>query len=421
MIGPRQDGYSKSAVKSLEKIRKGEKVKDALDEIDRGMGMTIAKEMLGAFKKKETIDKEKEEKEKRAQALDATAVEQFTRKLKSPFVLVDIRIAASAATQAEADGILHDLESSFNQFQNGHGNRLEWKKAEKSKLDDLLEQFSLRTFNEKDSIVLDLEEVTTCLHFPATNVGRAAPQLKQSKAGTSPAPLDLSKAGTLLGVNIHRGTENKIFIAPEDRMRHFYVIGQTGTGKTALLKNMIVQDIKAGHGACFIDPHGSDVMDILANIPPERYEDVVYFDPASIDRPMALNMLEYDVRFPEQKTFVVNEMFNIFQKLYGGVPESMGPIFEQYFRNATGLVVEDPESGCTLLDVSRVMSNKAFRDLKISKCKNPVIVQFLEGDRRESRRGSLARQRRAVHHLQVRCLPGQRDHEAYHRAGEVII
>jgi len=110
---------------------------------------------------------------------------------------------------------------------------------------------------------------------------------------------------------------------------------------------MIVQDIKAGRGACFIDPHGSDVMDILANIPPERYEDVVYFDPASIERPMALNMLEYDARFPEQKTFVVNEMFNIFQKLYGGVPESMGPIFEQYFRNATGLVVEDPESGCT--------------------------------------------------------------------------
>ena len=376
VIGPRQDGYSKSAVKSLEKIRKGEKVKDALDEIDRGIGMTIAKEMFSAFKKKETLDKEKEEKEKRAQALDATAVEQFTRKLKSPFVSVDIRIAASAATQAEADGILHDLESSFNQFENGHGNRLEWKKAEKSKLDDLLEQFSLRTFNEKDSIVLDLEEVTTCLHFPATNVGRAAPQLKQSKAGTSPAPLDLAKAGTLLGVNIHRGVENKIFIAPEDRMRHFYVIGQTGTGKTALLKNMIVQDIKAGHGACFIDPHGSDVMDILANIPADRYEDVVYFDPASIDRPMALNMLEYDVRFPEQKTFVVNEMFNIFQKLYGGVPESMGPIFEQYFRNATGLVVEDPESGCTLLDVSRVMSNKAFRDLKISKCKNPVIVQF---------------------------------------------
>jgi hypothetical protein len=225
-------------------------------------------------------------------------------------------------------------------------------------------------------VILNLEEITACMHFPVSNVNKAAPNLKQSKAGTAPAPLDLSKEGTLVGLNRHRGSECKVYISAEDRMRHFYVIGQTGTGKSFLLKNMIIQDIRDGYGCCFVDPHGSDVQHILANVPKERYEDVIYFDPASTERPMALNMLEYDVRSPEQKTFVVNEMFSIFQKLYGEVPESMGPIFEQYFRNATGLVVEDPDSGCTLLDVSRVMSNKAFRDLKISKCKNPVIVQF---------------------------------------------
>ena len=225
-------------------------------------------------------------------------------------------------------------------------------------------------------MTLSINELTTCLHFPASSVNQALPQLKQNKAGSAPAPLDIAKTGTLLGTNMHRGAQSNVYIGPEDRMRHFYVIGQTGTGKTALLKNMIVQDIEAGHGVCFIDPHGSDVMDILANIPPERYEDVIYFDPASTERPMALNMLEYDPSYPEQKTFVVNEMFSIFQKLYGAVPESMGPMFEQYFRNATMLVIEDPESGSTLLDVSRVMSNKAFRDLKISKCKNPVVVQF---------------------------------------------
>ena len=91
---------------------------------------------------------------------------------------------------------------------------------------------------------------------------------------------------------------------------------------------------------------------------------------------MAINMLEYDRSKPEQKIFVVNELFSIFQKLYGGVPESMGPMFEQYFRNATMLVLEDPDTGCTLLDVSRVMSNKAFRQMKLSHCNNPVVVQF---------------------------------------------
>ncbi len=144
-----------------------------------------------------------------------------------------------------------------------------------------------------------------------------------------------------------------------------------------MLKNMIRQDILNGEGVCMIDPHGSDIQDVLSYVPKERYDDVIYFDPGHTERPMGLNMLEYDPRFPEQKTFVVNELFSIFQKLYAkGSPESMGPMFEQYFRNSTMLVVEDPETGCTLLDVSRVMADKKFRELKLSRCKNPVVVQF---------------------------------------------
>ena len=88
-------------------------------------------------------------------------------------------------------------------------------------------------------------------------------------------------------------------------------------------------------------------------------------------------MLEYDRNMPEQKTFVVNELFSIFQKLYGEQsPESMGPMFEQYFRNSTMLVIEDPDSGCTLLDVSRVMADAEFRKMKLANCKNPIVVQF---------------------------------------------
>ncbi|MEK7079690.1 MAG: DUF87 domain-containing protein, partial [Patescibacteria group bacterium] len=163
---------------------------------------------------------------------------------------------------------------------------------------------------------------------------------------------------------------------PEDRLRHLYVIGQTGTGKTSFMKTLIEQDIKNGEGVCFIDPHGNDILDVLASVPPERYEDVIYFDPAYIERPFGLNLLEYDPSHPEQKTFIVNELLAIFRRLYGDVPESMGPAFEQYFRNATLLVMEDPESGSTLMDIGRVLSNKAFRDLKLSKSMNPVVNQF---------------------------------------------
>ena len=139
---------------------------------------------------------------------------------------------------------------------------------------------------------------------------------------------------------------------------------------------MAIQDIQNGDGVCVIDPHGVDINDILGAVPKHRMKDVIYFDPGYTKRPMALNMLEYDENYPEQKTFVVNEMFSIFQKLYGDVPESMGPMFEQYFRNATMLVIEDPSSGNTLLDVSRVLANEEFRKMKLSECKNPIITQF---------------------------------------------
>jgi hypothetical protein len=182
--------------------------------------------------------------------------------------------------------------------------------------------------------------------------------------------------GTLLGINKHRNVETPIYMTELDRMRHMYIIGQTGTGKSKFMTNTIIQDIQAGNGVCMIDPHGTDIEEVLGAMPPERAKDVIYIDPSRMDMVVGLNMLEYDVTKPEQKTFVVNELFSIFQKLYGANPESMGPMFEQYFRNATMLVMEDPESGNTLMDISRVMVDAQYRRYKLSKAKNPVVVQF---------------------------------------------
>jgi hypothetical protein len=142
------------------------------------------------------------------------------------------------------------------------------------------------------------------------------------------------------------------------------------------MKNMLIQDIEQGAGVCMIDPHGTDIADVLGSIPEARRDDVIYFDPAQTDMVMGLNMLEYDERHPEQKTFVVNELFSIFQKLYGAVPESMGPMFEQYFRNATLLALEGPDRDATLLDISRVLTDAEYRAQKLAHARNPVVVQF---------------------------------------------
>ncbi len=375
MFNPVGDYYTKLYKHALDEINKGTSLKKAIN---------IQHTFWGEFKKvagevakdlaKEAVSNGKKD-EKKDKPIDQIAVEQITAKISSPICEANIRIVASAENRSRAEHILSDMESAFNQFDNPLGSGITFARKERGDLADLVHNFSYRLFDKSFAMPVSLRELTTIMHFPVESVVSSS-QLKQSKAGTSAAPIGLSKEGIYLGTNKHRNTETKIFMSREDRLRHFYAIGQTGTGKSTMLRNMIIQDIKNGDGLCFIDPHGSDVQDILAQIPPERYDDVIYFDPSYTERPMALNMLEYNRDYPEQKTFVVNELFSIFQKLYGGNPESMGPMFEQYFRNATMLVIEDPDSGCTLLDVSRVMAVKSFRDMKISKCKNPIVVQF---------------------------------------------
>ena len=357
---------------ALAQIHKGKKLKEAID-IPYTFDDSVIKEVKQFFKSAPK-KKEGEVESKSARPEDKLAIESIERKVNTPIMSVNIRIVASSGTQPEAEAILSDLESSFNQFEDTNGNSLSWERLKKSGLRSTLEDFSYRTFEEDYNLPLSLTELTTLMHLPSTGKSSTA-QVKISKSGTAPAPMDLPQVGSLLGTNTDRGRETKVFLTPEDRLRHFYVIGQTGTGKTTLLKNMIIQDIREGRGLCFIDPHGSDVQDILAAIPENRRQDVIYFDPAFVDRPMGLNMLEYDRRFPEQKTFVVNEMLSIFNKLFD-MKTAGGPMFEQYFRNAVLLTIDDQTTGTTLVDVSRVLSNKTFRDLKLSKCTNPLVVQF---------------------------------------------
>ncbi len=350
----------------LDQIKKGTPVKKALE----GAVVKFANEFVSQTKELFFGIQKKNEAD-----IDPVAVEGITQKISSPIVDTNIRIVASAESEERAKAILTEVEAAFNQFAKQQSNGIKWSRLKGGDIIKAAYQYSFRIFDENQSFPLNLKELTTMFHFPVTTVTASA--LKEAKAGVAPAPQSLAADGVVLGKNIYHGQETLVRIGREDRVRHFYVIGQTGTGKTGILKNMIVQDMRNGDGVCFIDPHGSDVQDILALVPPERADDVIYFDPAYTARPMGLNMLEYDERYPEQKTFVVNEMMNIFNQLFD-MKVGGGAMFEQYFRNAAGLVMEDPESGSTLLEITRVLSDKAFRDMKLSKCKNPIIAQFWE-------------------------------------------
>lgn len=372
VIAPAGDKFINEFHMILDDIKDGMSVKHASDNFYKFHKAlwSSSKELIFGVKKKE----EKDDKHMQGRrAVDEGAAEKIGNKLKSTILKSNIRVIASADTKERAEDILKEIESSFNQFKEPASNSFVFERVYASNLKNFLHDFSYRNFSNEKAMPLNLKELASVFHFP---IGIASqPQLKEAKAGIAPAPIEIKDEGIVLGINSYRGRDTTIHMSREDRMRHFYVIGQTGTGKTNILLNMITQDIKNGDGCCYIDPHGTDIQTILSRIPKERIDDVIYFDPAYTMRPMGLNMLEYDPRYPEQKTFVVNEMMGIFNKLFD-MKVGGGAMFEQYFRNSAFLVMEDPESGSTLLEITRVLADKEFRDMKLAKCKNPIIKQF---------------------------------------------
>lgn len=288
----------------------------------------------------------------------------------------NVRLIASANTKEKAVSLLKELENSFSQFNFPDCNAFKITETFLDKagfLNRTIYNFIFRNFDNKRKIILNTEELASLFHFPISTT--ETPQVKWLRAKQAPAPSDIPSKGLVLGHNIHRGEDRVIRIEKEDRRRHMYIIGQTGTGKSGFLGELIRQDIQNGEGLCVIDPHGDLVEKALGNVPKERAEDVVLFDPSNMQKPMGLNLLEYDEKYPEQKTFVINEMIKIFDKLYD-LKATGGPMFEQYMRNAMLLIMDDPASGSTLIEISKVLADPEFRKYKLSKCKNYIVVNF---------------------------------------------
>ncbi|MDP3795358.1 MAG: type IV secretion system DNA-binding domain-containing protein [bacterium] len=373
-------------------LKKGESLEKGLKAIKlshefREIGKSIGNEVLetATFQQKTAEEKAKSEqkaKEERdaKQKLSSVQEEVLKRiesRLLKPGFEVNVRLVVSSTSENHANELLSHLEGAFGQFRIPQLGALEIRRlGASSALRHALHDFSYRIFRASAAFVLDAEELATIVHFPTPFV-KGLP-LAYLKARHAPPPPNTPKEGVLLGLSSYRGEEVEVRMARDDRRRHLYVIGQTGVGKSVLLENLIVQDIAAGDGACFIDPHGDAAERILGTVPKERVEDVIYFDPTDIERPMGLNMLEYDPRYPEQKSFIANEVINIFKKIWSDVPEAFGPMFEQYMRNALLLIMEDPASGNTLLEVPRVLADPAFRRFKLSRCANPVVRDFWE-------------------------------------------
>ena len=364
LVKPAPKSFKKAAVNFVYQLKKGAK----LEEVLRASKMITLKDIQKALRgtKPEGANEPKP-------ILDEETIKTIEKKLAKQIFSVNVRLIVSAPSQQKAAELLNSLAGSFDQFEAPLRNGIRIIKPKNQK--EFLAKYIFRKFDDKERMVLGTDELVSLIHLPISTT--ETPKIKWLKAREAAPPTILPKEGTLIGESAFRGERRPVFITDEDRRRHIYLVGQTGTGKSNLMINMALNDIQQEKGVTVIDPHGDLIDSLLALIPENRINEVIVFDPSDLQRPLGLNMLEYDFSRPEEKTFIVNEMQGIFNKLFS--QETMGPMFEQYMRNALLLLMEDaPNEPATLMDVPRIFTDVEYREKKLARCQNPVIKNFWE-------------------------------------------
>jgi len=357
--------------RALLKMREGKPLKQAVSKAHQGFVSDIFDDVAKSSKDPKQKEMEAMYKDKE-QGLDQKGYDAIQSKIQKQPFQVNIRILTSAGSLGRAEEILQHLVSSFSQFSLSAINSLEPKEVYKGELKKLIYNYSFRIFDEKQKNILNLEELASIYHFP--NHFIETPYIKAAKSVSAPPPDDLPEKGEIcIGEVDYRNEKKKVYFGSKaDRRRHLYIIGQTGTGKSKFIEGMAIQDILNGEGVAVVDPHGDSIELILANIPKERVDDVVMFEPFDIERPCGLNMLEYDS--PEQKDFAVQEMIAIFMKLFP--PEIIGPMFEHYMRNAMLALMADKDNPGTLVEIPKMFTDPAFLQERMKKVSDPIVRNF---------------------------------------------
>lgn len=306
---------------------------------------------------------------------DPKTLEKVDDKCSRPGFESCIRLVVSSKSKEMAGMHLRNLKSAFSQFNsdlNGlKSSRILFKGG--FMINFIYKFFPVFELPFSKSIsIFSSDELAGLFHFPNKTI--ETPHIQWLKAKTAPVSSEiLQTGGTFMGFGYYRGIKRSVVISPADRMRHTYIIGKTGVGKSELLKEMIKQDIKAGYGVCVMDPHGDLIDDTLRYIPPERAEDVIYFDPADTERPMGLNLLEAQTE--EQKHFITTAIINLMYKLYDPQRTGIiGPRFEHAVRNAMLSVMYEP--GATFIEVVRILQDPKYVQEILPKIQDPIVRRY---------------------------------------------
>jgi hypothetical protein len=359
-------GWQKEGMKVARDMQKGKSLEEALG---KGDGINKVFRMFwNAVKSKDSSDEKP--KEVHLSPLEQELIKSMEEKSSKGGFETNIRIVSCADREDVAKHNLYNIVGSFAQY-TGAESGIGFRKVKWFSMKNLLNNYLYRNFDEKKSFILNSEELASIFHLPSSST--ETPNIEWLKARSASPPTDLPKEGIVLGESDYRGRRQKIRLLPEDRQRHVYIIGMTGVGKSTLMVNMMIQDIQAGHGCCYIDPHGQDLEKILENVPPERADDVILFDPSDLERPIGLNMLEGETE--QEKDFLSQEMIAIFYKLVSD-PSMIGPMFEHYMRNAMLTLMADKDRPNTIVEIPRILTDRDFQDLLLEKVTDPIIRAF---------------------------------------------
>lgn len=368
LIRPANPDWRKKAAGVASKKRKGEGSKKA-----SGIFMEYSRDLLSApVKPLEEKQKKEDDEKKELSSTDQAIVESIEEKTRHPGFEVLIRVIASSNISQRAQSIQNNIVASFALFDSPGKNGFKFTPAKD--IESFTTSYIMRFFPpENNSNILNAVELATIFHFPDQN-NIPTSQLERQASKQVDGPRNVSENGLMLGYNVFRGAKKRINLDPEDRRRHVYAVGQTGTGKSTFLENLALQDMLAGNGFAFIDPHGDVVENLISMVPKERTEDVIYFNPSDMDYPLGLNMFEFD--HPDQKDFLIQETIGMLYKLYDPQRQGIiGPRYEHLFRNAAQAIMADPAGG-TFIDIPKLFGDKNFVNQKLKHVTDQTVLDF---------------------------------------------
>lgn len=380
LMRPAHADWRKEAHEVSSKKRKGDKGSKKGGEKAIGLAKDLATALV---KPPESKSEEKSDK-KELSTLEQAIVDSIDEKTRHPGYEVLIRVVVSSNISQRAEAILNNIVAAFALYDAPGRNGFKFTAAKE--IEDFVTSYILRMFPQSESKnILNAVELATIFHFPDQ---KAIPtsQLGRQESKQVDGPRNIPEEGLLLGYNLFRGAKKPVRLGKQDRQRHMYAVGQTGTGKTTFLENLAFQDMLAGNGFAFVDPHGDVTERLMALVPRERTEDIIYFCPSDTDYPLGLNLFEYQTS--DQKDFLIQEVLNMLYKLYDPQHQGiMGPRYEHLFRNAALTIMADPQGG-SFVDIPKLFRDPQFVKQKLKYVKDQNVIEFWEKEMPQSQKSN---------------------------------